>query len=122
LGKICVHNFVVTNDRRPSVHQLSRTFKRTTVVGQSKTVHMTIRVRSDKFHYVIEEIRKIVDAVVYSLSTNSQDVTDEYVGWSTQITDVGIYFAVWFIPLGLLLFVIKTFCVCTSTKQEATPL
>jgi hypothetical protein len=47
-----------------------------------ETVHMTIRVRSDKFHYVIEEIRKIVDAVVYSLSTNSQDVTDEYVGWS----------------------------------------
>jgi hypothetical protein len=36
LGKICVHNFVVTNDRCPSVHQLSRTLKRTTVVGQSK--------------------------------------------------------------------------------------
>jgi hypothetical protein len=48
-----------------------------------ETVHMTIQVRSDKFHYVIEEIRKIVDAVV-SLSINSRDVTDEYVDVSAR--------------------------------------
>ena len=36
LGKICVHISAMTNDRRPSVNQVPRTFKRTTVVGQSK--------------------------------------------------------------------------------------
>jgi hypothetical protein len=45
--------------------------------------YMTIRVRSDKFYQVIEEIRKIVHSVS-TLSTNSQDVTDHFVDASAR--------------------------------------
>jgi hypothetical protein len=44
---------------------------------------MTIRVRSDKFYQVIEEIRKIVHSVS-TLSTNSRDVTDQFVDASAR--------------------------------------
>jgi hypothetical protein len=44
---------------------------------------MTIRVRSDKFYQVIEEICKIVHSVS-TLSANSRDVTDPFVDASAR--------------------------------------
>ena len=46
-------------------------------------LRLTIRVQSDTFHQVVDEIRKLADKVV-SLSTNSRDVTDEFVDASAR--------------------------------------
>jgi hypothetical protein len=49
----------------------------------NERLSMTIRVRSDKFYQVIEEIRKIVHSVS-TISTYSRDVTDQFVDASAR--------------------------------------
>jgi hypothetical protein len=51
VAKLKDHNFAMTNDSHPSVHQFTRTFRPTTVVGQSRSMDTLLR-RSDDLHNI----------------------------------------------------------------------